>query len=108
MIKTARLRAIAVTLTVYAALGSASAYLVWGASQGEHGLRAMAGYQAQKAELQSELGALKAEHERWRNKVNTMSQDAVDRDLLDEEAHALLNRVGKDEVMVIVDANPAR
>ena len=30
--------------------------------------------------------------------------ESVDRDLLDEEAHAMLDRVGKDEVVIFTDA----
>ena len=36
-----------------------------------------------------------------------MRSEAVDRDLLDEEARAKLDRVGKDDVVIFVDGTQA-
>ena len=83
-------------------LGSASAWLVWGASQGERGLKAKAQYDAEYTQLQSQLAQLRADHDRWRRRVESMRSEAVDRDLLDEEARAMLDRVGKDDVVIFV------
>ena len=95
-----RARAILFPIVFYLVLGVASGYLVWGASQGDRGLKAKAGYATDAARLQVELAQLQAERERWQRRVESMRSEAVDRDLLDEEARAVLDRVGKDDVVI--------
>lgn len=95
-----RARAIIFPIVFYLVLGVASGYLVWGASQGDRGLKAKAGYATDAAQLQVELAQLQAERERWQRRVKSMRSEAVDRDLLDEEARAVLDRVGKDDVVI--------
>ena len=48
------------------------------------------------------LAELRADHDRWRRRVESMRSEAVDRDLLDEEARKMLDRVGKDDVVIFV------
>jgi len=100
MVLRARARAILYPLAFYAVLGVASSYLMWGASNGERGLKAKAGYSVEMATLQTELAGLRAEHKSWDRRVGDMRSDAVDRDLLEEEARAKLDRVGKNELVV--------
>jgi cell division protein FtsB len=100
MVYRTRLRAVLVPLFFYALLGVVSYYLVWGASKGERGLVAKAAYDAQTAELQDQLKTLREERARWDRRVAAMRSESVDRDLLDEEARATLNRVGKDDVVI--------
>ncbi len=95
-----RARAILFPIAFYLVLGVASGYLVWGASKGDRGLKAKAEYDAEAARLQVELAQLQGERERWRRRVDSMRSEAVDRDLLDEEARAVLDRVGKDDVVI--------
>jgi cell division protein FtsB len=95
-----RARAILIPIVFYLVLGSASAWLVWGASQGERGLTAKAQNDVEYAQLQTQLAGLRADHDRWRRRVESMRSEAVDRDLLDEEARAMLDRVGKDDVVI--------
>ncbi len=97
-----RARAILIPIVFYLVLGSASAWLVWGASQGDRGLEAKAQYDAEAAQLRVELGQLKGDEQRWRRRVESMRSEAVDRDLLDEEARKMLDRVGKDDVVIFV------
>ena len=106
MIVRSRIRAALQALAVYAVLGSASAYLVMGASQGDHGLKAMALYQVQLADLNKQLSSLKNEHDTWERRVQQMSQQSVSRDLLEEEAHTKLNRLDKNEVVVLLTPQP--
>jgi len=102
-----RTRAILFPIAFYLVLGVASGYLVWGASKGERGLTAKAGYDVEAVRLQSELAGLQSERARWRRRVESMRSEAVDRDLLDEEARATLDRVGKDDVVIFTaDAKP--
>jgi cell division protein FtsB len=100
MVVKTRARAILFPIAFYLVLGVASGYLVWGASNGERGLKAKAGYDAEAAQLQFELKQAQAERERWRRRVDSMRSEAIDRDLLDEEARAVLDRVGKDDVVI--------
>ena len=108
MVVRKRFRAVLIPLLFYSLAGAASFYLVWGASKGDRGLPAKAAYEAQTAELQQELAGLKQEHERWRRRVDALRSESVDRDLLEEEAHARLDRVYKDEVVIFTKspANP--
>jgi cell division protein FtsB len=97
-----RARAMLIPVVFYLVLGSASAWLVWGASQGDRGLKAKANDDAEAAALRVELASLQIDHDRWRRRVDSMRSEAVDRDLLDEEARAKLDRVGKDDVVIFV------
>ena len=100
MVVRTRLRSIVMPIVFYLVLGVASGYLVWGASNGEHGLKAKEKYAAEAETLQAELAALKDERGRWERRVAALRPDSVDRDLLEEEAHSKLDRVGKDEVVI--------
>jgi cell division protein FtsB len=108
MVVRTRLRSIVVPILFYLALGVASGYLVWGASNGPHGLKAAEKDAAKAVALETELAALKHERARWERRVAALRPESVDRDLLDEEAHVELDRVGKDEVVVFLKPQPAR
>ena len=100
MVVKTRARAILFPIAFYLVLGVASGYLVWGASKGERGLKAKAEYDAEATQLQVELRQAQDDRDRWRRRVDSMRSEAVDRDLLDEEARAVLDRVGKDDVVI--------
>jgi cell division protein FtsB len=102
------LRSIVLPIVFYLVLGVAGGYLVWGASNGEHGLKAKEKFDAEAAELKAELGALKDEHARWELRVASLRPASVDKDLLEEEAHALLDRVAKDEVVIFTSGGKRR
>src|SRR5208283_5161013 len=108
MVVRTRLRSIVLPIVFYLALGVASGYLVWGASNGEHGLKAKLQYDAEAETLRVELGALKQEHARWERRVAALGPDSVDRDLLDEEAHTKLDRVARDELLIFTAPDSAR
>ena len=55
-------------------------------------------------QLKAQLAGLKDEHARWELRVASLRPESIDKDLLDEEAHALLDRVGKDEVVIFTGA----
>jgi len=103
MVVRKRLRAILIPVAFYLVLGGASLFLVWGASKGDRGLVAKAGYDAQAAELRQELEGLQQERQRWERRVTAMRSESVNRDLIEEEAHTRLDRVYKDEVVVFTD-----
>ena len=102
MVVRTRLRSIVLPIAFYLVLGVTSGYLVWGASNGEHGLNARLKFDAEAAELMAQLSVLKDERARWERRVASLRPESVDRDLLEQEAHALLDRVGKDEVAIFV------
>ena len=103
MVKRTRLRSIVLPIVLYLVLGVASGYLVWGASNGERGLKAKVAHDAQMAQLQDELAGLRRERARWERRVAAMRSESVDSDLLDEEARAVLDRVGKDDVVIFTN-----
>jgi cell division protein FtsB len=107
MVVKTRARAVLFPIVFYLVLGVASGYLVWGASQGDRGLKAKAQNDAEAAQLQNELKQLQDERGRWARRVDAMRSESIDRDLLDEEARAVLDRVGKDDVVIFTaDAKP--
>ncbi len=108
MVVRTRLRSIVTPIVLYIVLGVATGYLVWGASNGEHGLKAKVKFDAEAAQLKVELAGLKEERARWELRVASLSPESVDRDLLDEEAHALLDRVAKDEVVIFTGVGKSR
>ena len=108
MVVRTRLRSILLPIVFYLVLGVASSYLVWGASNGEHGLKAKAKYDAEAIALRAQLDTLKDERARWERRVAELRPESVDRDLLDQEAHAELDRVAKDEVVIFTGTNQAR
>ena len=103
-----RLRSIVLPIVLYLVLGVASGYLVWGASNGEHGLKAKLKFDAEATELKAQLAGLKDERARWELRVASLRPESIDKDLLDEEAHALLDRVAKDEVVIFTGADQPR
>ena len=108
MVVRTRLRSIVVPIALYLVLGVASGYLVWGASNGEHGLKAAEKFDADSVELKAQLAGLRDERARWELRVASLRPGSIDKDLLDEEAHALLDRVAKDEVVVFTGASKLR
>jgi cell division protein FtsB len=108
MVVRTRLRKIVLPIAFYLVLGVTSGYLVWGASNGEHGLEARVKFDADAVALEAQLATLKEEHARWISRVASLKPESVDRDLLDEEAHALLDRVAKDEVVIFTGAQKGR
>jgi cell division protein FtsB len=108
MVVRTRLRSIVLPIAFYMVLGVTSGYLVCGASNGEHGLNARLKFDAEAAELTAQLSVLKDERARWQRRVANLMPQSVDKDLLDEEARAVLDRVGKDEVVIFTETNRVR
>jgi cell division protein FtsB len=108
MVVRTRLRSIVLPIAFYLVLGVTSGYLVWGASNGEHGLNARVKFDAEATELAAKLSTLKDERARWGRRVANLMAQSVDRDLLDEEAHAILDRVARDEVVIFTESGKGR
>ncbi|MBR0682416.1 septum formation initiator protein [Roseomonas eburnea] len=77
-----------------------SGYFVWHAMHGERGLIAREQRFADIAAARAELGRAEAEREAMERRVSGLRGERLDRDQLDERARALLNMVGRDEVVV--------
>jgi len=103
MVVKTRVRAILLPIAFYLVSGAASGFFVWQASIGDRGLHAKAHYQAQMAALSAQLTSLQEEHKALQHKVELMRDKAIDRDLLDEEARAKLDRVDKNDLVVFTD-----
>lgn len=103
MVVRTRIRAVVIPLVLYAVCGSAAAYFVWHAQNGPRGLKAKAELKRQTVELAAELEQVKAERETWRHRVLLFQTRAIDRDLLDEQARDLLDRVDKRDVVIFLD-----
>ena len=108
MVKRTRLRRIVTPIFFYLVLGVTTGYLVWGASNGEHGLKAKEKFDVEAVQLEGQLDALRKERARWQMRVASLSPESIDKDLLDEEAHGLLDRVAKDEVVIFTRAQARR
>jgi cell division protein FtsB len=106
MVVKTRLRSILVPIIFYLVSGGASGFFVWQASIGDRGLNAKAHYQQQMATLTAQLANLQEEHKALQHKVELMRDSSLDRDLLDEEARAKLDRVDKSDLLVFT--NPVK
>ena len=106
MIVRTRLRAFLYPLLLYALSGSIAGYFVWTAVNGQRGLKTRAEYHEKIAALETQLNDLRAERKGWERRIALMRSDSVDSDLLDEEARAVLGRVGSHDLVVFLN-NPA-
>jgi len=77
-----------------------SGYFAWHAMHGERGLIAREQRVADIAAAQGELNRAEAERDAMERRVGGLRGDRVDRDQLDERARALLNMVGRDEIVI--------
>jgi cell division protein FtsB len=108
MVVKTRARAILLPIAFYLVLGGASGFFVWQASIGDRGLSAKALYQQQMAALTAKLTSQRQERGALQRKVDLMHSGAIDRDLLDEEARARLDRVDRNDLVVFTDPPKSR
>jgi cell division protein FtsB len=103
MVVRTRLRAILIPLISYCVAAAAVSYFVYQARYGARGLETRVEYKTQIASVTAEYEALRAEHQLWQHRVDLMQSDSVDRDLLEEEAHALLSRFDRRDLVIFAD-----
>ncbi|MBR0651210.1 septum formation initiator protein [Roseomonas terrae] len=77
-----------------------SGYFVWHAMHGDRGLIAREQRLADIAAARVDLARAEADRDAMERRVAGLRGDRVDRDQLDERARALLNMVGRDEIVV--------
>ncbi|RFB81468.1 FtsB family cell division protein [Methylovirgula sp. 4M-Z18] len=102
-----RIRAILIPLALYCIAGALVGYFVWHARYGQRGEEAKTAYKARIAEKTAELNALQNEHKNWQQRIDLMQSDSVDKDLLEEEASILLDRVDRRDLVVFLKS-PAK
>ncbi len=107
MVVRKRLRAILFQMLLYVCCGVASGYFIWTALNGDRGLRTKTEYKTQIAALRGELDALKADHAQWDHRISLMRSEAIDADMLQEQARSTLDYVDpRDLVIFFKTANP--
>ena len=100
MVVRTRLRRFTYPVILYLVSGGIGGYFVWHAINGDRGLRVSDEYQKSITMLKAELATTKADKLAWQNRIALMSGEAIDRDLLAEEARTLLGRVDKADLVV--------
>ncbi len=102
MVIRTRFRRILFPLALYAFSGGVTSYFVWHADNGERGMKAKLAYKEQIRDLAAQLADLKTQRVAMELKVRQFRTDSVDGDLLDEEAHRILGRANKNELVVLL------
>ncbi|MCI0467315.1 MAG: septum formation initiator family protein [Beijerinckiaceae bacterium] len=97
-----RARSALYPLLLYCVSGLIGGYFFWHTLNGERGLKAKDEYEQKIVALKSELETLKAEHALWNQRIALLSGRVIDRDLLDEEARAVLGRVHRNDLVVLL------
>jgi cell division protein FtsB len=77
-----------------------TAYFVWNAVQGPHGLKSFAIQQTVLKQAQADLTTAETERDAWQRRVHALESDHLDLDMLDERARALLNLAHPNDVIV--------
>jgi cell division protein FtsB len=106
MVVRTRWRAILYPILLYAFSGAASSYFVWTAVNGERGLKTKTEYKKQIAALRDDLDGLRADHQLWDHRITLMRSEAIDRDLLGEQARIKLDYVDPRDVVVFLKNPP--
>ena len=102
MVVRTRIRAILYPLLLYALSGVASSYFLWTAVNGDRGLKTKAEYKVKIAALRNDLAGLKEERVLWEHRIALMRSEAVDEDLLDEEARTKLDYADPRDLVVFL------
>jgi len=101
MIVRKRLRSVLAALGLYAAAALLIGYFGVNAYTGARGLKANQDLAQQMSELTGELAGLKRARARWEHRVSLLRSDAIDPDLLDERARAMLDYADPHDVVMI-------
>jgi cell division protein FtsB len=76
-------------------------YFCWNAAQGEHGLVAFASRQKMLAQAQADLADVEAARVAWTRRVSGLQAEHIEADTLDEQARAMLNLSGPNDVILM-------
>lgn len=100
MVRT-RLRANIAPIVFHVFSALVAGYFVWHALHGQRGLKTRDENAEKVAELQTTLDGLRAERARWRRNIDLVRGEAIDRDMLEEQARVELGRIQKNEVVIL-------
>jgi len=101
MIVRKRLRSVLAALGLYAGAALMIGYFGVNAYTGARGLKANQDLAQQMSALSAELATLKLERQRWEHRVSLLRADAIDPDLLDERARAVLDYVDPHDLVLM-------
>ena len=101
MVKRPRLRSILTSFALYSMAAMLLGYFGVNAFTGNHGLKARHELDAQIASLNTERDQLRAERQRWEQRVALLKPDGLDPDMLDERARTLLEYVDPRDLILI-------
>lgn len=82
---------------------SISFYLVFHAVSGDRGVLALFSESRRLEEVKTELAKVKAKHDYMEHKVQLMSDNSLDLDMLDEQVRRVLGMANKNEVVYFDD-----
>ena len=102
MVVRTRLRGIVFPLVLYCVAGGIGSFFVWHAINGERGLKTDDEYAKTIALLQTQAADVKTERMQWQHRIDLMRGESIDRDLLEEEARVMLDRVHKNDLVVFL------
>ncbi|WP_294541903.1 septum formation initiator family protein [uncultured Rhodoblastus sp.] len=102
MVVRTRLASILLPLAFHVLAGGVGAFFVWHAFHGERGIAADLEYRRQMAEIDGQLKVVRADKAVWQKRIDLLRGAEIDRDLLDEEARNLLNRVNSNDLLVFL------
>jgi cell division protein FtsB len=107
MVTRKRLRSILTTLGLYVMAALLIGYFGVNAYSGNHGLKAKEDLDQQIGTLSADLDRLKRERAQWERRVALLRADRLDPDMLDQQARALLDDVGPNDLILMVTRGSA-
>jgi cell division protein FtsB len=78
-------------------------YFAYHAVEGDYGLFALGQLKERAAELEVELGEIRAERQRMMRHVALMRPESLDQDMLDERARQALNVANAKDIVIFLD-----
>jgi cell division protein FtsB len=102
MVTRTRVRTVLTAIGLYIGAALLIGYFGINAYTGAHGLKAKQDLVQQISELTGELDRLKRERVNWDHRVSLLRADALDRDLLDERARAMIDYMDPREITLIL------
>lgn len=96
-----RFRAVVMPLVLYLVSGLTVGYFIYHSQHGNRGLETKLSLRQKIVTLDQELANLKDERADWERRVSMLRNSSVDRDLLDERARLTLNRLHRNDVVIM-------
>jgi cell division protein FtsB len=106
MVTRKRLRSFLSALGLYVMAALLIGYFGVNAYSGDRGLKAKEDIDRQITALSSELDHLKVEHAQWERRVALLRSSKLDPDMLDQQARALLDYVGPNDLTLMYAWRP--